>query len=45
MSMPMRAKKLLAYALAIAVLLGTFVLYTRPQMMVALGDFVWGCFN
>jgi hypothetical protein len=40
-----KAAKLLAYAAAVAVLLGVFVLYTRPQMMVALGDFIWACFN
>jgi hypothetical protein len=43
--MGLRAKKLLAYGAAIAVLLGVFALYTRPQMMVALGDFIWACFN
>lgn len=41
----MKAKRLLAYGAAVAVLLGVFVLYTRPQMMVALGDFIWACFN
>jgi hypothetical protein len=43
--MPARVKKLLAYGAAVAVLLGVFALYTRPQMMVALGDFIWACFN
>ena len=43
--MSLRAKKPLAYGTAIAVLLGVFALYTRPQMMVALGDFIWACFN
>ncbi|WP_255440071.1 hypothetical protein [Caenimonas sedimenti] len=43
--MPARAKKALAYGAAIAALLGVFVLYTRPQMMVALSDFMWACFN
>jgi hypothetical protein len=41
----MAGKKLLAYAAAAAVLAGVFLLYTRPAMMVALGDFVWACFN
>ena len=39
------ARKLLAYGAAIAVLLAVFVLYTRPQMMVALGDMIWSCFH
>jgi hypothetical protein len=43
--MSVRAKKLLAYGAAVAVLLGVFALYTRPQTMVALADFVWACFN
>jgi hypothetical protein len=43
--MQQKAKKLLAYGAAIAALLAVFALYTRPQMMVALGDFVWACFN
>lgn len=40
-----RAKKLTAYAAALVVLLGVFALYTQPQMMVAIGDMVWACFN
>jgi hypothetical protein len=43
--MGLRARKFLAYGAAIAVLLGVFLLYTSPRMMVALGDFVWACFN
>jgi hypothetical protein len=43
--MSLRVKKVLAYAAAVAVLLGVFALYTRPQMMVALADFMWACFN
>jgi hypothetical protein len=43
--MSLRAKKVLAYGGAVAVLLGVFALYTRPQMMVALADFMWACFN
>lgn len=39
------AKRLLAWAAAVAVLLAVFALYTRPQMMVALGDLLWACFN
>jgi hypothetical protein len=41
----MRTRKLLAYGAAIVVLLAVFALYTRPQMMVTLTDFVWACFN
>ena len=40
-----QVKKLLAYALAIVVLLAVFALYTRPQLMVALGDMIWACFQ
>jgi len=43
--MGLRTRKVLAYGAAIAVLLGVFVLYTRPSTMVALADFVWACFN
>lgn len=43
--MTLRAKKLLAYAAAVVVLLAVFALYTRPQMMVSLGDMIWACFN
>ena len=28
-----------------AVLGGVFALYTRPDMMVALGDMIWACFR
>lgn len=37
--------RLAAYAVAIAALAGVFALYTRPQMMVTLTDFVWACFG
>jgi hypothetical protein len=43
--MTLRARKLLAYGVAVAALLAVFALYTRPQMMVALGDMIWACFN
>ena len=39
------AKKTLAFIAAAAVLVAVFVLYTRPQMMVALGDMIWACFQ
>ena len=38
-------KKAMAYGGAVVVLLAVFALYTRPQMMVALGDMVWSCFH
>jgi hypothetical protein len=43
--MSVRTRKLLAYAAAIAVLLAVFALYTRPQMMVTIGDQIWACFQ
>lgn len=41
----MSARKLLAYAAALAVLLGVFALYTRPQIMVTIADQIWACFQ
>ena len=41
----MAMRKLAAYAVAVAVLLAVFTLYANPQMMVALGDMVWACFQ
>jgi hypothetical protein len=38
-------RRLSAWAAAAAVLAGVFALYTRPQMMVALGDLIWACFQ
>lgn len=43
--MSARAKRVIAYGLAIAALVAVFVLYTRPEMMVTLGNLVWACFN
>ena len=43
--MTSRARKFLAYSLAVAVLLAVFALYTQPQMMVRLSDFIWACFG
>jgi hypothetical protein len=40
-----RGRKLLAYVAAVAVLLGVFGLYTRPEILVAFADQVWACFN
>ena len=42
---PVRARKLLAYTAAVAVLLGVFALYTRPELMVAISEQVWACFR
>jgi len=43
--MSMRARKIIAYAVAGAVLAGVFALYTRPEMMVSIGDMIWACFQ
>ncbi|MEO7391156.1 MAG: hypothetical protein ABIU58_03215 [Ramlibacter sp.] len=43
--MNMRARKLLAYGAAVAVLLAVFALYTRPLILVTLADQIWACFN
>jgi hypothetical protein len=43
--MTIRARKLLAYGVAIAVLLAVFALYTRPEMLVTLADQIWACFH
>jgi hypothetical protein len=40
-----RARKVTAYGLAGVVLAGVFALYTRPDMMVAVGDMIWACFR
>ena len=40
-----RVKKAVVYGLAAVALLAVFALYAQPQMMVALGDMVWACFN
>jgi hypothetical protein len=43
--MSLRARKLLAYAAALAALLAVFALYTRPTILVTLADQIWACFN
>ena len=43
--MASRMKKLAAYGAAVAALAAVFALYTRPDMMVAVGDMVWSCFQ
>ena len=40
-----RVKKAAAYGLAVVALLAVFALYAQPQMMVALGDMIWACFQ
>ncbi len=39
-----RRYKLLAYAIALAALLGVFALYTRPEFLMNLADQLWNCF-
>jgi hypothetical protein len=36
--------KLLVYAVALAVLLCVFALYTRPEFLMNLADQLWSCF-
>ena len=43
--MSFRVRRIAAYALAAAVLAGVFALYTRPEMMVSLGEMIWACFQ
>ncbi|WP_269129402.1 hypothetical protein [Ramlibacter alkalitolerans] len=43
--MPARARRIAGYALAVVVLVGVFTLYTRPEMMVSIGDMIWACFR
>ena len=40
-----RKGKIAIYAAAMAVLLGVFALYARPQVMVTVADMVWACFR
>ena len=37
-------RQLLVWALAGAVLLAVFALYTRPEFLVSLADQLWACF-
>lgn len=43
--MSLRARKVLAYGAAVAVLLAVFALYTRPELMITLSEQVWACFQ
>ena len=40
-----RKGRIAAYAIAVVALLGVFVLYTKPQIMVAMSDMIWACFH
>ena len=40
-----KGRKLLAYGASLAVLLGVFALYTRPDFLVQLADQIWFCFQ
>jgi hypothetical protein len=40
-----RMGKIAIYAAAVAVLAGVFALYARPQIMVAMADMIWACFQ
>ena len=39
-----RGLKILAYAVALTLLLAVFALYTRPDFLVLLANQVWACF-
>ena len=39
-----RLYKTLLYAVACAVLLGVFALYTRPDFLITLANQIWACF-
>lgn len=41
----MNLKKIAAYGAALAALLAVFALYSRPEIMMSVGEFVWACFN
>lgn len=41
----LRVRKVFAYAAAVAVLLGVFALYTRPELMITISEQVWACFQ
>jgi hypothetical protein len=43
--MNLRAKKLLAWSAAAAVVVAVFALYMQPQVMVTLSELFWACFN
>jgi hypothetical protein len=40
-----RKGRIVAYAVAVLVLLATFALYEKPEIRVAVADMVWACFR
>ena len=40
-----RKGRIAAYAAAVAALLAVFALYANPNIMVAVSEMVWACFN
>jgi hypothetical protein len=38
------ARRLLAWSVALVVLLAVFALYTRPDFLLTLADQLWACF-
>ena len=42
--MHLRTRPMLSYAVALAVLLAVFMLYTRADIMVSLAEQLWACF-
>ena len=40
-----RSRRIAAYAIALAALVGVFTLYAKPQVMVAVSEMVWACFQ
>lgn len=40
-----RTRHILGWSVAVLALAGVFALYTRPQVMVALSELMWACFN
>jgi len=40
-----RKARIALYVIAVAVLLGVFALYARPQIRVAVSDMIWACFG
>ena len=40
-----RKGRIAAYAAALAALVAVFALYANPQVMVAVSEMVWACFN
>ena len=45
MKLSSETRKLLVYAAVGLALLGVFLLYTQPMVMIALADQIWACFR